>query len=409
MDHAEALLALGQASIDEAGEIMDQFIRGMTRQAVLDVMAEEVGQLCGTRYRHGIDRAYQRGGSAAGAIYAGAEKMPVERPRVRRQTASGAYKEVPLASYQAARAGRELKEAILRALECGVSARKQSRLYPDADRCSRSEISRQWEAAGRRRIDELRSRELEASGYVVLMLDGVVLCKGLCAIVALGITTDGRKQMLDFEIGASESSEVCKALCERLTDRGFKPAAKRLLLVLDGSDALRNAATATWKGCCIQRCLVHLERNVRGRLAHRWHGELAAHFKTLREAGSYEAANEAYDTLMTFAAKHTHAGLASLEAAREDALCLMRLGAGDTFSRTLLSTNAIENTIRNMRSLIARPARWRPETDMPDRWLAAAMLGAEYGFHRIRGYKQLGTLIKQLDQEEIGERGPHQF
>ena len=102
-------------------------------------------------------------------------------------------------------------------------------------------------------------------------------------------------------------------------------------------------------------------------------------------------------------------GLASLEAAREDALCLMRLGAGDTFSRSLLSTNSIENAIRNMRSLIARPARWRTETDMPDRWLAAAMLGAESGFHRIYGYKQLGRLIKQLDQEEIGERGPRQF
>ena len=90
-------------------------------------------------------------------------------------------------------------------------------------------------------------------------------------------------------------------------------------------------------------------------------------------------------------------GAASLQAAREDALCLMRLAAGDTFSRRLLSTNAIENSIRNMRTLIARPARWRPETDMPDRWLAAAMLGAESGLHRICGYKQLGRLIKQLD------------
>ena len=53
---------------------------------------------------------------------------------------------------------------------------------------------------------------------------------------------------------------------------------------------------------------MHLERNVRGRLAHRWHGELAGHFKTLREAGSYEAANEAYDALMTFAAKHYACG-----------------------------------------------------------------------------------------------------
>ena len=53
-----------------------------------------------------------------------------------------------------------------------------------------------------------------------------------------------------------------------------------------------------------------------------------------------------------------------------------------------------------MRSVISRPKRWRPETDMPDRWIAAAMLKAERGFHRISGYAHLGRLVDRLNDEE---------
>ncbi|MFT4641911.1 MAG: putative transposase [Verrucomicrobiales bacterium] len=37
------------------------------------------------------------------------------------------------------------------------------------------------------------------------MLDGIHLSKGQTAIVALGIREDGSKEMLDFQVGSSES------------------------------------------------------------------------------------------------------------------------------------------------------------------------------------------------------------
>lgn len=342
----------------------------------------------------------RRAGSTMSPVHVGCQTERVKRPRVRRRAPGSGQGEVALRSYEAAQAGEELRAAILRALESGVSTRDQSRLNPKATRCSKSEVSRQWEAAGRKRVEEIRSRPLASEGYVALMLDGVVLSQSCTAIVALGIDRGGRKHMLDFEIGASENTEVCKALCTRLCTRGFKPAATRLLVVLDGSDALRNAAEFSWPGCLIQRCLVHLQRNLRGRLARRWHGELAGHFKRLRQAGTFEAASEAFDELLAFAARHTHEGGATLRKVRDDALRVARLNAGDQFNRSLLSTNSIENAIRNMRSVLSRPKRWRPETDMPDRWIAAAMLKAERGFHRISGYAQLDQLIARLNNEE---------
>jgi transposase-like protein len=397
MEEIDVMIALGQAEGTEAGEVMESYVRGVARQAVVEVMAEEVKALCGGRYVRGQPRERRRGGSAPGTVHVGGRSESIRRPRVRERGAEGTERERPLKTYEAARVGEELRAAILRALECGVSCRDQQRVHPEAGRCSKSEVSRQWEQAGRRHVEELRSRALAPEGYVALMLDGVSLSDELTAIVALGIRLDGVKEMLDFEIGASENAEVSQALCERLQERGFKPSARRLYAVLDGSQALRKAVLAVWPTACIQRCLVHLERNVRGRLSRRRHSELRAAFQRLRKAGDKEAAHEAFESLLKYVGKHTHEGMELLAACREDALRLFDLEVGDGLNRSLLSTNAIENAIRNMRSVLSRTKRWRAETDMASRWLACAMRKAESGFHRLSGYRELGRLAEALD------------
>ena len=74
------------------------------------------------------------------------------------------------------------------------------------------------------------------------MPDGVWLRDGLVAVVALGVTMDGRKEFLDFEFGAEENLETASPLAARLVRRGFGPAGScRLLTVLDGAEALRKA------------------------------------------------------------------------------------------------------------------------------------------------------------------------
>ena len=94
----------------------------------------------------------------------------------------------------------------------------------------------------------------------------------------------------------------------------------------------------------------------------------------------------------------------SLEAAREEMLTLFALGVPDTFNKPLLSTNSIENSIRNMRRLPGRVTRWRAQTDMTSRWMASAMLEAEKGFRRIQGYRQMGLLIEALNSDQTQEK-----
>ena len=70
------------------------------------------------------------------------------------------------------------------------------------------------------------------------MLDGIRLSKDQLAVVALGITAEGFKFVLDFELGSSESAEVSLDLLRRLDKRGFS-CERRLFAALDGSAALR--------------------------------------------------------------------------------------------------------------------------------------------------------------------------
>ncbi len=396
----DEILTIGQASKSEMGEIFNDMLRGITRQAVMDVMLSEVEQLCGAKYGRENEHVMRRAGSASGSIHIQNRTEKIDRPRVRRRNVAGKDGEVTLRTYEAAKDGSGLRDSIIRALENGVSTRAQQELHPDAKRCSKSEISRQWQETGRKRIQELRDRPLDDCTYVALMLDGVVLGKDLTAIIALGITEDGRKRMLDFDVGSSENAEICISLCNRLVQRGFRASAKYLLVILDGSKALRKAAKHTWPDCLIQRCLVHLQRNMRARLSHRWYGQLKEHFSLIRKAGNLEAANEAFDKLYSFVKKHSFEGGEILKEVRQDALMLFEISPSDHFNRSLLSTNSIENSIRNMRSIISRPKRWRQDTDMPSRWLAAAMLKAEKGFQRISRHSELPKLIKGINEYE---------
>ncbi len=79
----------------------------------------------------------------------------------------------------------------------------------------------------------------------------------------------------------------------------------------------------------------------------------------------------------------------------------MRLG--ESLQRSLLSTNAIENTRRHWRRSTHGVNRWRREGDMATRWLASGLLWAQQGFHRMRGHEQMNRLIKALSEEGEGK------
>lgn len=399
MHDSNLLQTLGQVSTESASAVFRTHIRGFVRQLISDVMAEEVTQLCGPKHQPTGGDTFRSGSSAGRVIYEG-QREEIVRPRVRRRNEDGSTSEVPLASYQAASCPEQLHASIIDALIAGVSTRDISQVHPESSPgVKKSNVSRLWQSVGHQFVDELRGKDLSEKDWAILMLDGICLSKDQTAIVAIGITTDGYKYVLDFDLGSSENAEVCRALMRRLTKRGFD-CQRRLLAVLDGSDALKSVVREFFEDVVIQRCLVHKERNIRSKLSKRHWGELTRLFKRLREIQGKQAAQEVVAELEAFLAPLNAEALKSLHEAGEDLIALQSLNVPNTLHRNLLSTNAIENSFRNTRRKLGRVTRFRAETDQASRWLAFALTEVEKGFRRISGHADLHHLVLALEKQK---------
>ena len=240
-------------------------------------------------------------------------------------------------------------------------------VLPGSPGVGKSNVSRLWQSVGHKFVDQLRSADLIEKDWAILMLDGIRLSKDQLAIVAIGITSEGHKHVLDFELGSTENAEVCRGLMRRLVKRGFH-CERRLLAVLDGSDALRSVVFEFFEDVVIQRCLVHKERNIKAKLSKRHWGELARLFRRLRKVQGKVAAEEVVAELVVFLTPLNAEALKSLHEAGADLIALHRLEVPSTLHRNLLSTNAIENSFRNTRRKLGRVTRFRAEIKLPVGW-----------------------------------------
>jgi len=363
------------------------------REAFWQMMAEEVDVLCGPSYQPDKASEHRRAGSESGRVYLGGDKEMIRRPRVRHPRDG----EVPLETYRAASSQTGLFEQIVGLVGEGMSQRGIARAAKGT--ISKSAVSRMWEDKSREQLALIRERPLDQSHWISVMIDGVFIGNQGCVVVAIGIDAGGRKQALDFEPGDTESQETVKRLINRLKERGVNAAkGSRLLVLRDGSKAIAGAVSRCWPQALQQACLVHVERNIADRLRRCERTESQRLFKRLRQAQGKEAGEEAFEELRKYLAERNAAAALALNERREEILCVHRLNIPATLNRTFLSTNIIENVMRNWREHTHNIKRWNVKKDMVERWAASGLLWAESGFRRIRHYEELPKLLEALKQ-----------
>src|SRR5438093_3847284 len=126
---------------------------------------------------------------------------------------------------------------------------------------SKSCVSRRFVARTTAQVRSWQTASLEALDLVAIFLDGVVFAER-CLVVALGIDATGQKHPLGLWDGSTENAAVCQGLLSNLQSRGLRTD-RSILVILDGSKALRSAVTQTFgQAACVQRCQVHKTRNV---------------------------------------------------------------------------------------------------------------------------------------------------
>jgi putative transposase len=247
------------------------------------------------------------------------------------------------------------------------------------------------------------ARSLSDVRLAALMLDGIEL-KGRCCVVALGVSTEGIKIPLGLWDGSTENKTVTVHLLADLVERGLD-VEQGVLVVLDGSKALRAAVDEVFGPVPVQRCIRHKERNVLDHLPERDRPAVKAR---LRKAWSSENHQLALDGLELLAGEldRSHPGAAaSLQEGLQETLTLTRLGVRGKLKSTLQSTNPVESMIGTVRRTSRNVKRWQ-SGDMCLRWTAAGMLEAEQQFRKIIGYRDLAKLALAVEHDLITQRNP---
>jgi len=381
--------ALIEAPEGEAARLLNELLRGCVRAAFFDAMHEEVDSLCGPKYRPTATPC-RRAGTEVGSAYLGGKKEAVIRPRVRHDDDGEVRLEVYKAAGQAS-----LFDEVTGLLEQGLSQRGLARAK--AGSLSKSSAARMWEAKSREQLAHLRERDLSGYDFLSLMIDGVRLAQGLWVIVAIGITVDGDKVVLDFEQGSSESKASVGDLIGRLRSRGVdEVSGRKLLVVRDGSASIDSAVAEHWPEAVQQECLIHMHRHTRDKLRSRDRADFDRLCKNLRESQGRDAGEEAFEEIIEFLSERNAAAALAIGGRRDALLAFHRLDVKATLNYTFLNTNCIENALRNWREATGNVKRWSERKDMVPRWMASGMLWAEAGFRKIRHAGDLGELASAL-------------
>jgi putative transposase len=358
------------------------------------ILEDEVTRLCGRRYERPSERVHTRHGRQGGVVILGGQRLPIDRPRVRRAGGGG---EVALETYEKLQSPDAMPRAALRRMVRGVSAREYEDVIDtarDGFGVGKSSVSRGFIRASAADVKALAERRFDGDRFAAVMIDGVEYA-GETMVVALGITDDGMKRVLGLRQGATENADVCTALLEDLVGRGLDTG-QPPLFVLDGSKALHAAVTRVWgKDSVIQRCQVHKRRNVKAHVPEKHHAELDRRLSEAYHETDYAKAKTSLEGTARWLDRLNPDAGSSLREGLEETLTVVKLGVPGVLRRTLATTNPIESASSVTRRVTARVTRWR-DGDMRRRWCVAGLLRAESKFRRVKGHRAMPTLLKAL-------------
>ena len=386
-----------------AGEVREGLLAlavGTGLQVMAALMEADVTAACGPKGRRDPERAAVRHGRGAGSVTLGGRRVPVERPRMRAADGSG---ELPVPAYELFSDTEILGRMALERMLAGLSTRRYpvalepvgARTEKTATSTSRSAVSRRFVAQTETALAALLAADLTSLDLVALMVDGVHFGEHTC-VVALGIDIDGIKHPLSLVEGSTENTTLVTELIVGLRERGLD-VTRPILVVLDGSTALRRAVLDVFDRPVLGRCQLHKIRNVADHLPEKLRTVVTSRMRQAYHADSALAA-EAELGALAAELDRTHPGAAaSLREGMAETLTVLRLNMPPTLARTFRSTNAIESMISICRDHASNVKHWR-DGQMALRWCAAGMIEAGKQFRRVNGHLHLRSLRDTLEK-----------
>jgi putative transposase len=223
------------------------------------------------------------------------------------------------------------------------------------------------------KLSAFRSRRLDHTSWPYLMLDARYEKVGVdgrvvsqAVLVVVGFDSRGRREVLDWRVGDSESEQCWGEVFRSLKDRGVSGVE---LVVSDAHRGIRSALTRHFQGAAWQRCRVHFKRELVEKVSYKLAREV------MKDAAAVFAPWDRPECLRRgeeMAAKWEAMRCPAVAAMLRDGLedCLAVLGLPEHHRRRLASTNLLERLMRTLK------ARTRVVGVFPDRPSCDRLIGA---------------------------------
>jgi putative transposase len=311
-DDRMALIELVEKSADT------DLVRAMLAFAAERLMEAEVEARTGAA--HGArdpGRQVQRNGYRERAWDTRAGRIELDIPKLRR----GSY--FPSFLEPRRTAEKALTAVIQEAYVHGVSTRSVDDLVRamGASGVSKSQVSRLVEEIDER-VNAFLARPIEGewpylwidATYVKARQAGRIVSTAV--IIAVGVNTDGRREVLGVATGPSEAEAFWKSFLRSLADRGLRGTK---LVIADDHKGLRAAASKVFHAT-LQRCRIHWMRNALAHVPAKQRPAVSAMSKTIFAQETAREAHEQWNSVAEALRGRAPKLAGLMDEAREDVL-----------------------------------------------------------------------------------------
>ena len=267
---------LRKHGLDNDVDFLREGIRLLSQQIMELEVSEQVGA---GPYERNDSRQTQRNGYRDRVWETRVGEIPLRIPKVR----SGTY--FPSLLNPRRRSEKALLAVVQQAYIQGVSTRKVDDLLQalGLTGIDKSKVSRICKALDET-VTVFRERPLTAR-YPYLWLDALYLkvrqnhrVVSQAVVIAIGVRSSGDREILGFDVGASEDEAFWLQFLRQLKQRGLKGVQ---LVTSDAHEGLKNALGQALAGSSWQRCRVHFMRNLLAHIPKRDKALVAAAVRTV--------------------------------------------------------------------------------------------------------------------------------
>jgi putative transposase len=212
-------------------------------------------------------------------------------------------------------------------------------------RLSANEVSRASRQLSRA-VEAWRLRDLSAEAIKYMFVDGTLFSMRIAGsidkepvLVAIGVTETGHRTVLGLQAGDKESATNWRELFKDLKQRGLD-GSKIVLGIMDGLAGLEKVFKEEFAGAKVQRCQVHVARNVLAKTPKKLKKTIADEIRSIFYASTKQKAMAFFEQFKQRYEKELPSAVKCLETSLDSCLTYLQFPQEEWIC--LRTTNVIE-------------------------------------------------------------------